>query len=80
MNLLQIPIMDKHFVTPMSAEYRQRGTEYAEAKGLLSPTERRPRANSRHPAAAPDLANDASSPATLPALSVPPENAVGTVH
>jgi hypothetical protein len=47
MNLLQIPIVDRHFAAPMSPTYRQRGTEYAEAKGLLSPIERRARASSR---------------------------------
>jgi hypothetical protein len=72
MNLLQIPIVDKHFVSPMSPAYRQRGTEYAEAKGLLSPAERRPRSSSwAQPLSiiVPSMAGDG------PAMPIPPESA-----
>jgi glutamine amidotransferase len=77
MNLLQIPITDKYFVPSMSPAYRQRGTEYAEAKGLLSPTERRPRANSSAP-----LSLSVSKTAEIVggALPVPPESAIAMVH
>lgn len=73
MNLLQIPIIDRHFAPPMTPEYRRRGTEYAEAKGLLSPTERRARANSRTQ----PLLSDAGTDSSLP---VPPESATAAVH
>jgi hypothetical protein len=81
MNLLQIPIMDKYFVSPMDPSYRTRGTAYAEAKGLLSPTERRFRAEPRplvidaQPAEAGAVGESLTS-----APLVPPESAIGTVH
>lgn len=72
MNLLQIPIRDKYFVSPGSPAAHRRGTEYAEAKGLLSPTDRRPRAlSSAH--AKPDAQDHNKSEAVV--LPVPPENA-----
>ncbi|GJE87680.1 class II glutamine amidotransferase [Phanerochaete sordida] len=37
MNLLQIPIVDKYYVTPSDPTAQHRGTDFAAAKGLLSP-------------------------------------------
>lgn len=37
MNLLQIPIIDKYFVPPSDPAALNRGTSFAEGKGLLSP-------------------------------------------
>ena len=37
MNLLQIPIVDKYFVPPSDPAALNRGTSFAEGKGLLSP-------------------------------------------
>lgn len=69
MNLLQVPIVDQYFVPPASAAARPRGTEYAEAKGLLNPSTSRPRASS-----GPSVgAGAAMSPLTVPA---PPEAVV----
>lgn len=37
MNLLQIPIVDKFYVPPSDPAALNRGTDFAAAKGLLSP-------------------------------------------
>ena len=37
MNLLQIPIVDKFYVAPSDPTATSRGTEFAAAKGFLSP-------------------------------------------
>lgn len=37
MNLLQIPIVDKYYVPPSDPAALNRGTDFAAAKGLLSP-------------------------------------------
>lgn len=37
MNLLQIPIIDKFYVSPSDPAALNRGTDFAAAKGLLSP-------------------------------------------
>ena len=37
MNLLQIPIVDKYYVTPSDPAAQNRGTDFAAGKGLLSP-------------------------------------------
>jgi len=37
MNLLQIPIVDKFYVPPSDPAALSRDTDFAEAKGLLSP-------------------------------------------
>lgn len=43
MNLLQIPIIDKYYVTPSDPTASHRGTDFAAAKGLLSPRRELPR-------------------------------------
>lgn len=43
MNLLQIPIMDKYYVTPSDPAAPNRGTDFAAGKGLLSPRREHPR-------------------------------------
>ena len=43
MNLLQIPIIDKYYVTPSDPAAQHRGTDFAAAKGLLSPRRELPR-------------------------------------
>lgn len=53
MNFLQIPIVDKYFVPPTGTAVRPRGTEYAEAKGLLNPSTSRARASSAAAAKSP---------------------------
>jgi hypothetical protein len=72
MNLLQIPIVDKYFVSPTSPGARQRGTEFAEAKGLLSPMARHPRAL---PSAL-DAEIDRLPMLDGPPMLVPPENVI----
>lgn len=72
MNLLQIPIIDKYYTVPMSPAYRQRGTEYAEAKGLLSPVEHRARANSR---VTPLVMSNITDGIDLPQLTSAPQTA-----
>ena len=37
MNFLQIPIVDKFYVSPSDPAALNRGTDFAAAKGLLSP-------------------------------------------
>jgi hypothetical protein len=37
MNVLQIPIIDKFYVYPTDPRSLNRGTDFAAAKGLLSP-------------------------------------------
>ena len=37
MNFLQIPIVDKFYVSPSDPAALSRGTDFAAAKGLLSP-------------------------------------------
>ena len=43
MNLLQIPIVDKYYVTPSDPAAQNRGTDFAAGKGLLSPRRDLPR-------------------------------------
>ncbi|EKM61102.1 uncharacterized protein PHACADRAFT_134287 [Phanerochaete carnosa HHB-10118-sp] len=49
MNLLQIPIIDKYYVTPSDPSAQHRGTDFAAAKGLLSPRRELPRLESDRP-------------------------------
>jgi hypothetical protein len=80
MNFLQIPIKDKYFVPPTNPIYYQRGTEYAEAKGLLSPSERRTRTRSDSRGLPIPLSAALESAGDFPPVSIPPESAAGTVH
>ena len=49
MNILQIPIIDKYYVTPSDPAAQNRGTDFAAAKGLLSPRRELPRIDPARP-------------------------------